>query len=329
MSREDELILGIDLGGTKILTAVIDRQGQLLGRDHSITPAALGPEAVLSAIEQSAERALAQSRKGIDQMAAIGIGAPGPSNPQTGILFTSPNLPGWQRMPIREVLEKRFNRPAFLINDANAAALAEHRFGAGQGARNMVYLTISTGIGGGLILDNRLYTGAIGTAGELGHMTIQANGPLCNCGNIGCWEALASGTALAREARLKAEQGQATLLKSLVQGDMSKITARTVQEAADQDDAPARELIDRTAYFLGIGLANLLNIFNPELFVIGGGLTNLGPQFLASAYETAQKRAYRVAFDSAGFKPPRLGRNSGVLGAAANAFDKIEGETLQ
>jgi glucokinase len=323
MHREDDWVLGIDLGGTKILTAVVDRQGHLLGRDHSVTPAAFGPEAVLSAIEQSAVRALGQSQKTITQMTAIGIGAPGPSNPQTGIIFTSPNLPGWQEVPIHQVLADRFSQPVFLINDANAAALAEHRFGAGKGTRNMIYLTISTGIGGGLILDNRLYTGSIGTAGELGHMTIQADGPQCNCGNTGCWEALASGTALAREARLKAKQGQAVLIKRMVQGDLQKITAITVQEAAEQGDVQARELIGRTAYFLGVGLANLLNIFNPELFVIGGGLTNLGPAFLASAYESARDRAYRVAFDAARFKPPLLGRDSGVLGAAAYAFDRV------
>ncbi len=324
MNRENKMVLGIDLGGTKILTAVIDAHGQVLGRDHSITPAALGPAAVLEAIARSAERAMDQSQRKITQMAAIGIGAPGPSNPQTGIIYTSPNLPGWEQLPIQQVLQERYEQEIFLINDANAAALAEHRFGAGLGTRNMIYLTISTGIGGGLILDGRLYTGAIGTAGELGHMTILADGPLCNCGNMGCWEALASGTALAREARRVVDHGTQTLIGSLVQGDSQKITARTVQDAAEQGDTVALDLVERTAQYLGIGLANLLNVFNPELIVMGGGLTNLGGRFLESAYATAKSRAYRIAWDAARFRLASLGRNSGVLGAAAYAFDRLK-----
>ncbi len=327
MSREKELVLGIDLGGTKILTAVIDARGDLLGRDHSITPAALGPDGVMEAIGRSAERAMAQCGRKIAHMTAIGIGAPGPSNPQSGIIYTSPHLPGWEQLPVHRVLEERFGRPAFLINDANAAALAEHRFGAGQGTREMIYLTISTGIGGGLILNGRLYTGSIGTAGELGHMTIQADGPRCNCGNVGCWEALASGTALAREARRVVESGAVSLISRLAGGDPGAITAPVVQEAAEKGDAAARALIARTAEYFGIGLANLLNIFNPECVVIGGGLTNLGEGFMQSSYAAARTRAYRIAYEAVQFKPPALRRNSGVLGAAAYAFDRLKADS--
>lgn len=323
MNSETDMVLSIDLGGTKILSAVIDTTGTMLARDHSVTPAAHGQEAVIEAIRASVERAVGQARVDLAKMRAVGIGAPGPSNPEKGILFTSPNLPGWRNVPIRDIVESLFHKRTFLINDANAAALAEHRFGAGRNTRNMIYITVSTGIGGGVIIDDRLMTGSIGTAAELGHMTINDTGPRCNCGNTGCWETLASGTALAREARNRIKEGAPSLILELAQGDTEKISARTVQEAAEQEDELARELIARTGYYLGVGLANLLNIFNPEMIVIGGGVSNIGKRLLDPALATAQKRAYAAAYEAVRFTSPILGRNSGVMGAAAHAFEAL------
>jgi len=323
MNARKEMVLGIDLGGTKILSAVIDREGNMLSRDHSVTPAALGEEAVVEAIKASADRAFEQAGVDASRMLAVGLGAPGPSNPDEGILFTSPNLPGWNDVPIRDTIQELFHTQAHLINDANAAAVAEHRFGAGLNTRNMIYITVSTGIGGGVIVENRLMTGSIGTAAELGHMTIDDKGPRCNCGNTGCWETLASGTALARKAWERVHAGEKTLILDLAAGDPKKITAKLVQEAAEQGDGPARELIAETGYYLGVGLANLLNIFNPEMIVIGGGLSNIGEMLFDPAFETARKRAYAVAYDAVRFTAPKLGRNSGVLGAAAHAFDGL------
>ena len=185
-AKHDDLVLGIDLGGTKILTAVVDTQGKILSRDHSITPAKEGQDVVVKSILESVGRVLDQAHIAAADLAAIGLGAPGLSNPETGILFTSPNLPGWKDVPLRDIIEKELGRKAFLINDANAAAVGELYFGAGRGARNFIYITVSTGIGGGIIIDGKIYTGASGTAGEVGHMTIDADGPLCNCGNKGC-----------------------------------------------------------------------------------------------------------------------------------------------
>ncbi len=327
MGREhQELVLGIDLGGTKILSAVVDFQGNILARDYSITPAAKGQDAVLEAIGISAERALEQAGMEPSLMMGVGIGAPGPSNPNKGILFTSPNLPGWKDVPIASIMGDLFHRETFLINDANAAALAEHRFGSGLGARHMIYLTVSTGIGGGVIMDGQLYTGAIGTAAELGHMTINDTGPRCNCGNFGCWEAMASGTALARAARERLQQRKESQIMELVGGDLEKVTAQTVQRAAEQGDALARELIAGAGYYLGVGLANLINLFNPEVIVIGGGVSNMGSLLLGPALETAGRRAYKVAYEAVRFAEPKLGRDSGVLGAAAHVFDCLEKE---
>ena len=325
----DDLILGIDLGGTKILTAVANSQGKILSRDHSITPAKKGYEAVIRSILESAHRALEQANIAISALAAIGVGAPGISNPETGILFTSPNLPGWRDVPLRDIMQERLGKKTFLINDANAAALGELYFGAARGARNFIYITISTGIGGGIIIDGKIYGGAIGVAGEVGHMTIDDDGPICNCGNRGCWETLASGTALAREAKHRIKEGVGTSILKYAEGDVERVTAQVIHNAAEQGDSLAKELIARTGYYVGVGLANLINIFNPELIVIGGGLSNIGDMLLEPAFEVAGERAYKEAFQTVRFASAELGRNSGVLGAAAFAIREIKrGEDL-
>ncbi|MCF8108086.1 MAG: ROK family protein [Desulfohalobiaceae bacterium] len=322
------LILGIDLGGTKILTALIDSRGKMLARDHSITPATLGPAAVIKAIWESAGRCFAQTSLDDAAVDAIGIGAPGPSNPERGILFTSPNLPNWHDVPVVDIFEEEFKKKAFLINDANAAALAEFKFGAARGLRHVIYITVSTGIGGGIIIDGQLYTGAIGTAAELGHMTINDQGPRCNCGNIGCWETLASGTALAREARQKIRDGAQTTILEQAAGDIVRVDAKAIQLAAEQGDGLAKELITQTGYYFGVGLANLLNMFNPQMIIIGGGVSNMGEMLLTPAYQTARERAYDVAYDAVQFASPKLGRNSGVLGAAAFVLDQLQHPTF-
>jgi len=292
--NHDTLILGIDLGGTKILTAVVNAQGKMLSRDHSITPAKEGQEAVVKSILESTSRALGQAHIAAADLVAIGLGAPGLSNPETGILFTSPNLPGWKDVHLRDIIEKELGKKAFLINDANAAAIGELFFGAARGTRNFIYVTVSTGIGGGIIVDGKIYTGSIGMAGELGHMVIDDEGPQCNCGNRGCWETLASGTALAREVRNRIKEGAVTSILNYVDGDIDKVNA------------------------------NLINIFNPEAIVIGGGLSNIGDMLLKPAFEEAGRRAFKQAYQAVRFARAELGGNSGVLGAAAFALEQIK-----
>jgi len=320
----EPLSLGVDLGGTKILTAVANSKGKILSRNHTITPAAKGPEAVIQSILESASRVLKQASITARELSAIGVGIAGLSNPETGILFTSPNLPGWRDIPLRDIIQRELGKKTFLINDANAAALGELYFGAAKGARNFIYVTISTGIGGGIIIDGRLYTGALGTAGEVGHMTIEDNGPLCNCGNRGCWETLASGTALAREARQQIKEGTRTSILDYAKGDLNKVTAEVIHMAAKQGDALAKELIARTGYYVGIGLANLINIFNPELIVIGGGLSNIGDMLLEPAFKVAGERVFKPAFESVRFVQAQIGQDSGVLGAAAFALEEMK-----
>lgn len=316
--------LGIDLGGTKILTAVANADGHLYSRDHSITPAEEGHQAVIQSIFQSIESSLNQAQITTTDLTAIGIGAPGLSNPETGVLYTSPNLPGWQDVPLRDVIEKELNTKAFLINDANAAALGELYFGAAKGIRNFIYITLSTGIGSGIIIDGNIYTGSTGTAGEMGHMVIDDEGPLCKCGSRGCWEILASGTAIAREAKNRIKQGIRTSILDYADGEIEKVNAEVIDKAARAGDNLAKEIIIHTGYYVGVGLSNLINIFNPEMIVIGGGLSNIGDMLLEPAYEEAKRRAFAQSYGAVRFVRAELGRNSGVLGAAAFALKEME-----
>jgi glucokinase len=317
-------LLGIDIGGSKILTAVTNPSGEIISSDYTITPAQEDVGKIIDELIASIHRSVDGAKLKMEDIAAIGIGAPGISNPDSGIVYSSPNLPSWRNVPLKQILKNRLKRPAFLINDANAAALGEFYYGAAREVMHFIYVTISTGIGGGIVINGDIYTGTLGTAGEIGHMIIEHDGPLCGCGNRGCWETLASGTALAREAKQRIEGGVTTSIMETVGGRIEEITAEVVHAAADQGDATAKELIAQTSYYLGIGLTNLVNIFNPKLIVIGGGLSNIGDSLLQPAYDVVRERAFREAYDAVGFARAKLGRNSGVLGAAAFAFHELK-----
>ena len=317
------LTMGIDLGGSKILTAIVDPQGGMLSSDESITPATKEREAIIQSILDSAHHALRGAKVTMSEIFTIGVGAAGISNPEAGVLFSSPNLPGLRNVLLRDIMQEKLGKKTFLINDADAAALGEFYFGAAKGMSDFIYITLSTGIGGGIFIDGKIHTGAIGAAGEVGHMTIDDNGPVCNCGNRGCWEMLASGTALTREARKRLEKGVRTSILEHAGGDIEKVTPEAIYSAAQQGDSLAKELIARTGYYVGVGLANLINIFNPGLIVIGGGLSNIGDMLLKPAFKVAGERAFREAFQAVRFVSAGLGRNSGVLGAAAFALQEM------
>ncbi|KPK46661.1 MAG: hypothetical protein AMJ77_05465, partial [Dehalococcoidia bacterium SM23_28_2] len=227
-----------------------------------------------------------------------------------------PNLPAWRDVPICRYLEERLGVPAHLENDGSAAAVGEHVYGAGRGCRHMIYITVSTGIGGGLIIDGRLYRGATGIAGELGHMTIDPDGPRCGCGNHGCLEALASGTAIAARGEELVAQGGSPLLAKLAEEE-GELTAETVSQAADQGDAACQGIIRQAGCYLGIGLGSYLNIFNPQIIVIGGGLSKVGEPLLEPARAEMEARAFPEAVKAVQLKPAELGDYAGVMGMVA------------
>ncbi|WP_067932764.1 ROK family protein [Alicyclobacillus kakegawensis] len=293
--------IGVDLGGTKILTGVLDEQGTLQHTLELPTMAADGPDAVIRRMRDTIDRML--DRVGRANVIGIGIGAPGPLNPHTGMVLGPPNLPGWDQIPLRDELHEVYGLPVYLENDANAAAVAEHRFGAGQGSLQMVYITVSTGIGGGVVIDGQVRQGAAGGFAEIGHMIVDPDGARCNCGNRGCLEAVASGTAIARMA--SEAFGRA-------------LTAEQVAELAMRGDNKAQQVLDTAFYYLGIGLVNIVNLYDPDLIVIGGGVARIGQPLFAALLQALGSNYFRRSYGmDVPIVPAQLGAKAGVIGAAA------------
>jgi len=316
---KDKPILAIDLGGTKFVAAVVSTTGEILSRQYKLTLADEGPEAVIRRMLDTIDDMVRNTDLTSSPPSSIAIAAAGAINSATGIVTSSPNLPGWHDVPLKDTVRKATGFRTTLINDASAAALGEHSFGAGRGVNNLIYITVSTGIGGGIIVDGKLYSGACGSAGEIGHTTIDVNGPHCSCGNVGCLEMLASGKAVAREAQRLISGGARTCILELAEGELQNVTAQTVSAAAQRGDATATAIIAKAAAYLGVGLVNLVNIFNPEMIIIGGGMSKMGDALLDGARKVVAERAFQLPAEAVRIVPSQLGDNAGILGAAAFA----------
>ena len=256
-------------------------------------------------------------------LAAVGVSFGGPVDAARGLVRLSHHVPGWEEMPLREWLEERLGVPAAVDNDANAGALGEHRFGAGQGYDSLMYITVSTGVGGGWILNGQLWRGADGMAGEIGHVVVDPAGPVCLCGKRGCVERLASGPYIAQRARewLKAQPDRGRILRALAGGDLEAITAKLVAQAAAQGDDLAWEALEVAAWGLGVGIGNAANLMNPRCFVLGGGVTKAGERFWEVVRRTARQTALpEVHFDVV---PAALGDDAPLWGAIALAEDRV------
>ncbi len=315
-------VLAVDLGGTQIRAALCAPAGQILRRVARPTKAHDGLDVVLDRLCRTIAEALEGTPT--EQVAAIGIGAPGPLNPATGILMHAPNLPGWDNVPLRTLISQHFGLPAYLGNDANLAALAEHTYGAGRGVRDMIYLTISTGIGSGIIVDGRLLLGANGVAAEAGHMIVKPNGPLCGCGNRGCLEQMAAGPAIARDVITRIEKGEKSkIINKMVEGDLTKVDTRVLNEAAHAGDKLAINAFARAGRYLGIGIVNLLHLFNPRTVVLGGSVTKAGALLFDPMNETIRMLAGSFYLDGLAIAPAALGDDVGLLGAVALAVTEL------
>jgi len=314
-------VIGVDLGGTNIVVGTVAEDGStILGVRADATKPEEGAEAVVGRIARLAKESIAEAEQvgGVraERVAGVGIGSPGPLDRKTGVVLVTPNL-GWKNFPLRARVSDALGLPATLDNDANCAVFGEWWVGAGRGSRHLVGITIGTGIGGGIVIDGQLYHGASDAAGEIGHTTIDSTGRRCKCGNYGCIEAYASGPNIAARAVEGIEAGAETRLADYVGGDLARITAQTVYEAAHDGDDYAREVVRDTAKFLGAGIANLINIFNPDTFVILGGVTLAGDRLFTPLRAEVTRRAFRPAVEACRIVPGELPGTAGVFGAAA------------
>jgi len=338
------LVVGVDLGGIQIRAAVLRGRQQFsevglhIGADST-------PEHVIPLICDAIRQAVDDAYITIDQITAIGVAVPGLVDNQAGIVYFAPNLSGWDHTRLRDRLEEHFKKTIFIDNDANAAALGEYLFGAGQGCNLMVYLTVSTGFGGSVIINGQVMRGASGTAMEIGHMTIRQSGERCNCGNIGCLETIASGLAIVQRAnealRPETASGLQTLNRDAAVQDRAlppthnqtahehdnkkptlllPIDVQTVAEAAEAGKPAARAIIKSAADAFGVALVNIIHIFNPSMIILGGNLTQIGPILMAPALRIVDERTMKVLLEAVRIEEAQLGAYVGLVGAGALVY---------
>jgi glucokinase len=323
-------LVGVDIGGTNIVVGTVAEDGSaVLGVGQAPTLPEEGPQAVVGRIARLVQGSIAEAQRSAgvsrDRIAGVGIGSPGPLDRERGVVLLTPNL-GWRDLPLRDLVSEATGLPASLDNDANCAIYGEWWAGAARGSKFVVGLTIGTGIGGGIVIDGKLYYGTSGVAGEVGHTTIDSTGRRCKCGNYGCLEAYASGPAIAARAIEGIETGAESDLPARVGGDLDRITAQTVYEAAKAGDEYALEIVRDTAKFLGAGVGNLVNIFNPDTVVIVGGVTMAGDQLFVPLRGEVKRRAFKPAVDRCRIVPGELPGTAGVVGAVATFKHDVWGE---
>ena len=322
LKKRQQYIIGVDLGGTNIIAGALSADGKRHLAIRSVpTNAESGADGVadriIDVIEAVMRDTIAETGAKKSDFIGVGVGAPGPLDREKGLVVVAPNL-GWKNYPLRDRVSERMKLPVTLDNDANCATVGEWWQGAAQGGTTIIGMTIGTGIGGGLILDGKLFHGASDVAGEIGHTTIDLNGRHCKCGNYGCLEAYASGPAIATRAReVLVREETASLLPSLVGGRLDAITAETVYKAAQQGDAVANEIVRDTARYLGAGIANLLNIMNADVVVVAGGVTQAGDALFTPLRAEVRRRAFRPAVDATRIVAGTLPGTAGVVGAVA------------
>ena len=307
-------VVGVDLGGTKISTALSDLEGKIINQTTIPTDAHEGEVPVLNRIINSIEKVVNDSAVSYEDIKGIGIGSPGPLDAKQGIIITTPNLP-FKNFNLVKPISEKFGVPVFLDNDANVAAIGEFMFGAGKGAENIVFFTVSTGVGGGAILNGKVYRGHTSNALEIGHMTVAPHGPRCNCGNVVCVEATSSGTAIAKRAHEALSTKVETSLRKY-----ENVTSYEVFVEAAAGDPVAKDIIDDAMNYLGIAVANAVSIFDPEYVIIGGGVSKAGDVVFDTVRKVVNKRCFKSMAESVKIVPAGLGTDAGLIGAVALAL---------
>ena len=311
------MVAAIDMGAMHLSAALGDFSARILEEIEVPFQVDMGPEEGLQQADNILKELLQKRGLSAADLSAIGVGVPGPVIADKGMVMAPPIMPGWDRFPIRTTLEQKWGTAVTLNNDAELGALGEWAYGAGRGEKNLAFIKVGSGIGAGLIINQQLYGGNTGSAGEIGHLTVDENGPLCACGNHGCLEAFAGGHAIALQARKLVTSGKRTLLS---EKSLDTITARDVAEAARRGDLAAQEIIKRSGTFIGIAIAGLINLINPSTVIIGGGVAQVGDLLTAPIRQAVRERSLRASEHSVRITTAMLGRRSSLMGALVQAI---------
>ncbi len=312
--------IGIDLGGTNIAAGIVDEDGQIIYKESIPTQKKRNQQEIMEDMAKLSQRLLEEAGIKLQDLQSIGVGSPGSPDLKEGIIIYNNNL-GFRNAPIRKVIQKQIPVPVYLNNDANCAALAEGLLGAAGGVKYSVTITLGTGIGGGIILNNEIYSGFNNAGAELGHMVILSDGRECTCGRKGCWEAYASATALIELAQEAASKNHDSLLFTLVNGELTQITAKTPFDAVKQGDPIANKVVQEYIGYLAEGVSNIINIFQPEILVVGGGVSKQGDYLLNLLQERVNQEIYsKEEIPKTKLRTALLGNDAGIIGAALLGF---------
>ena len=317
-------LIGVDLGGTNTRVGMVSSTGRMLHRLMLPTRVDLGLQEVIERIIKAIRKVINQTTVRENNIKGVGIGSPGIIDIKSGVIISSPNFHKWEQVPLKHIIEEKLSIPTFMDNDANAFAFGEKWVGVGKEVQSLVCLTLGTGVGGGIILDGRIWHGADGMAAEIGHMTLVPDGLLCNCGNHGCLESYASASSIVRRTCEAIQSGKSTIALDYAKGDLENITSHLVYQAALKGDELAVQIMHETATFLGVGIANLINLLNPEMIVVGGGLSNAWDLIYPVAIREVHKRAFSVTARRAPIVRASLGDNAGIIGAAGIAYFSLK-----
>jgi len=319
-SSKGEYVVGVDLGGTKILAGVFKRSFECIGSSKLSTKSQRGVDAVVERIARCVQDAVDEADLSLKQVAGVGIGAPGAVDFADGKVIFAPNMEGWKDVPLKKDLEKALGVPVFVENDGNIAALGVHVAELKGKAKSLIGIFVGTGIGGGLIVNGDLYSGFNHTAGEIGHMVLDLNGPKCGCGNKGCFEALASRTAIFQQIKAGIKDGEKTILTEMLGNDLADLRSGDLRKAIRRGDKFVDKVIEGAAEYIGIGIANLVNILSPEVVVLGGGVIEaLADEMMSVIVETAQDYAMPGTMKGVEIIASKLGDSAGITGAAVLA----------
>ncbi len=317
MKSKSKYAIGVDLGGTSIKLGVVTNTGRIISKISVRTEAEKGPKKVIENIISSIQDLTGKSNY---KISGIGIGCPGVVTPGKGIVENPPNLPGWEKVNIGKIMNQEFKRPVFVDNDANAAAIGELIFGSGKKYKSFIMITLGTGVGGGIVINKKIYHGDFGAAGEIGHISIDYNGPKCNCGSYGCIEAYAGNLYLRERIRTELRKHPQSKIWKLINNDLSKVSPRNVQLAAETGDAFAKSVIEELGVHLGSAFASLCNVLDISVFIMGGGIAGFGKPLFDSIKQTIAKRVMAPIRPRVRVLPAKLKNDAGIKGASALVF---------